>query len=175
MGTLTEVEGLKESVIEHKIILCLETSVVSAYYNPQQPLRQRITRQWWKKELPKYKVFVTEVTLAELEETPNPHRSRLLLKLVQGYPPLLETPEALRLWEAYLEEGFFPKEAFNDALHLAIATVGEADYLVIWNFTHLVNEATRQMVEKVNSGFGYPPLRIVSPLELGGAKYGTVV
>lgn len=55
---------------------------------------------------------------------------------------------------------------FVDALHLAIASVHGLDYLVSWNFKHIVNVRTRRLVNAVNVNNDLRPLEIVAPLEL---------
>lgn len=45
--------------------LYLDTSVVSAYFDGNNPERQKITVKFWKKVLPKYHVFISEITVEE--------------------------------------------------------------------------------------------------------------
>lgn len=58
-----------------------------------------------------------------------------------------------------------PKYA-DDARHVAIATVQGLTVIVSWNFHHLVNLRREAGFNAVNLLQGYPPVRIVSPLEL---------
>jgi len=55
---------------------------------------------------------------------------------------------------------------YSDALHLAVASVHGMDYLVSWNFRHIVNVRTRALVSSVNTNNGLRPLEIVAPPEL---------
>jgi len=54
----------------------------------------------------------------------------------------------------------------DDANHVAICTVARLDYLVSWNFRHLVNVDRANGFNSVNILQGYPLVRIVNPLEL---------
>lgn len=60
----------------------------------------------------------------------------------------------------------FPAKYRDDALHLAIASVSGMDYLLSWNFEHLVKVKTKDMAKRVNTSKGYKNIEIISPLEL---------
>ena len=47
------------------------------------------------------------------------------------------TPEAVELASKLIEQNAIPKQAAEDALHIAIATVSGMDYLLTWNFKHI--------------------------------------
>ena len=47
--------------------------------------------------------------------------------------------EALRLQAYYLRESVVGPACGNDALHVALATVAQADVIVSWNFKHIVH------------------------------------
>jgi len=64
-----------------------------------------------------------------------------------------------------------PEESFNDALHVAIATINKIDILASWNFSHLVNTNTRHKVNGINLLHNHSEIEIASPLELGGGNY----
>jgi len=51
-------------------------------------------------------------------------------------------------------------------LHIAVATVGEADVLVSWNFKHIVRFDKIRLFNAVNLEYGYKPLQIFSPREV---------
>lgn len=52
-----------------KETLYLDTSVISAYHDARITERQEATLKFWEDILPRYKVFVSEVTVNELEDT----------------------------------------------------------------------------------------------------------
>lgn len=47
---------------------------------------------------------------------------------------LIENEEALILAKRYIEEGVVRPSSLADCLHIALATIHHADYLVSWNF-----------------------------------------
>lgn len=75
-------------------------------------------------------------------------------------------PEAVELASKLIEQQAIPKQAAEDALHIAVATVSGMDYLLTWNFKHIANAAMRANVELVCRLNGYEPPVICSPMEL---------
>jgi hypothetical protein len=67
---------------------------------------------------------------------------------------------------SYLGRGIVTPQFADDARHVAVCTVSKIDFLVSWNFRHLVNVAREKSFSSVNLLQGYQPIRIVSPLEL---------
>src|SRR5262249_12525033 len=58
--------------------------------------------------------------------------------------------QAHDLAERYCRAGLIPREFFDDALHIAVATLWRADALVSFNFTHIVRLDTMIGVNTVN-------------------------
>ncbi|MEW6686208.1 MAG: hypothetical protein AB1393_08385 [Candidatus Edwardsbacteria bacterium] len=54
----------------------------------------------------------------------------------------------------------------NDALHIAFATVYEMDFLVSYNFEHIVKIKTIDRITAINLLLGYKTPRIVIPEEV---------
>lgn len=76
------------------------------------------------------------------------------------------TPEAVKLAERLIEQNAIPRQAAEDALHIAVATVSGMDYLLTWNFKHIANASMRVNMELVCRLNGYEPPVICSPMEL---------
>ena len=76
------------------------------------------------------------------------------------------TPEVIELANRLIEQNAIPKQAAEDALLIAVATVSGMDYLLTWNFKHIANAAMRANVELVCRLGGYEPPVICSPMEL---------
>ena len=58
----------------------------------------------------------------------------------------------------------------RDALHVAIAAFYGVEYLVSWNFRHIVNAAMRSRIEQVCRKAGFEPPIICTPEELAGEE-----
>lgn len=151
--------------------LYLDTSVPSAYYDEEKPERQRITKLWWENDLSGYEVVVSRVTVDELEATKDKEKREKFSNLIDKFRILNITSDCRELAKKYIDSDIPPEEAFNDALHIVIATINKIDILVSWNFSHLVNTNTRHKVNGINLLNGYSEIEISSPYELGGGKY----
>lgn len=80
---------------------------------------------------------------------------------------VLELPLATdRLARALREDVPLPARAAVDALHIAAAATGGADYLLTWNFKHIANATLRNRIVEVCRTMGYEPPVICTPEEL---------
>ncbi len=61
-----------------------------------------------------------------------------------------------------------PKGSEEDALHIAVAVVNGADYLLTWNCTHIGNAARRNLMSDVCHKNGCEIPVICTPEELIG-------
>jgi len=145
--------------------LYLDTSVPSAYYDERNKERQKETIKFFSEKIQDYEVYLSDVTIAELEENEEPLRGELL-SLVKDFTELLTTEEVVRLAEVYVENKIIPKNHKEDALHIAIAIVNEIDIVTSWNLEHIVRLKTRREVNATNILKGYKTIEIVLPSEL---------
>ena len=143
----------------------LDTSVPSAYYDERNLERQRFTREFWKK-LVGFDVFISSLVLTEIDGLKDDHKKRLLLRLLEGSEELTINDDCERLAREYVAQGIIPKKYVDDARHIAVAVVNSVDYLVSWNFEHIVKVKTRRMVGLVDAEKGYKPIEIIAPPEL---------
>lgn len=148
-----------------KLKVYLDTSVFSAYLDDTNPERMNLTRDFWK-HLKGFDVNISEQVLAEIAATPDAKRKQNLENLTKGLIVLSLTSDAEELSLEYLGHGALPERFKNDAIHLSIASLGGMDYLLSWNFKHLVNEKTRRIVNMVNQLRGLRQLLIVTPPEM---------
>jgi hypothetical protein len=63
-----------------------------------------------------------------------------------------------------------PDRAFADALHIAVATVHEVDYLVTWNCAHIANAEILPRVGEICSSLGFRLPVVCTPDELMGEQ-----
>jgi hypothetical protein len=76
------------------------------------------------------------------------------------------TEEMEQLALAYMKQAVLTPKYSDDARHVAACTVAKIDYLVSWNFRHLVNIEREKGFNAANLLYGYRSVRIVNPLEL---------
>lgn len=115
-----------------------------------------------------YVVLVSATTLRELSGAPDPVRNALA-DLPEG--SVCEVSEAVEqearaLVQAYIAAGVLGKAREADAMHVAVASVAEADLLVSWNFRHIVNYDRIRKFNAVNALNGYQDIEIRSPSEV---------
>jgi hypothetical protein len=76
------------------------------------------------------------------------------------------TEEIDHLAATYVAQGVVTPKYEDDARHVAACTVNRIDFLVSWNFRHMVNVQRESAFNGVNLLNGYPAIRIVNPLEI---------
>lgn len=142
----------------------LDTSVISALYDERTPERQSLTQEAWVK-IKECMVFISDVVINEIEAAPEELRSHFL-SLVVNFTLLKVNDEAEALAQDYVNHNIINEKYFDDALHVAIASVNSVQYLLSWNYKHLVNVKTRKLVALANATKDYPAVEIIAPPEL---------
>ncbi|WP_145670807.1 PIN domain-containing protein [Chitinophaga polysaccharea] len=92
---------------------------------------------------------------AKLTEIPNRYKIE-----IKGHP------KAIKLAETYIAEGALSNKCYNDALHIALATLHGADILASWNFKHIVNLDRIKLYNSINLRMGYRIIEIRTPREI---------
>jgi hypothetical protein len=70
------------------------------------------------------------------------------------------------LAENYINEKAVSLKYYEDALHIAIATINRVSVLASWNFKHIVNLDRIRLYNSVNLKNGYSVLEIRSSREI---------
>lgn len=114
--------------------------------------------------------LLSDVVAAEVEDAPEMVRQKYA-ELVGGEHELfLVTDEVIELADAYQRREVLTPKFYDDGLHIALASVAEADLLVSWNFRHIVHFDKIRLFNSVNLELGYKPLQIYSPREVTKAE-----
>ncbi len=117
------------------------------------------------------KSLLSQVTATEIEDAPE-QVQELYAELLTLNPEIVEATEsALELADAYQARNILTPKFYDDGLHIALATIAQADVLVSWNFKHIVRFDKIRLFNAVNLEYGYKPLQIYSPREV--TTYGT--
>jgi hypothetical protein len=142
----------------------IDTSVIGGCFDPE-------FAEWSKGLLQDFRngtfqPILSEVVAAEIGEAPQVVQI-VYAELVTLHAEILRVEEAaLELADMYQKRGILTPNFYDDGLHIAIATVAEADLLVSWNFKHIVRFDKIRLFNAVNSEFGYKTLQIFSPREV---------
>ncbi len=76
------------------------------------------------------------------------------------------TVKAAALAATYIDRGALSNKCYNDALHIALATLHNADVLASWNFKHIVNLDRIKLYNSINLQMGYRSIEIRTPREI---------
>ena len=108
----------------------------------------------------------SEATRLELIPAP-PRVAELVEQVPKAHVETLsESQEASRLAAAYIASGAIGAAHYNDALHIALASVSKVDIIASWNFKHMVSWRRIQAYNSVNRNLGYPAIDIRIPEEI---------
>jgi len=115
----------------------------------------------------RYEPYTSQYVLEELEQAPE-QKAALMLGLIGecSIKTFDADNEAEQLAELYVTESIIPRKYSTDALHIAIATVKNMDFIVSLNFKHIVKRKTIEATELVNFRAGYKRIGIYSPAEV---------
>ena len=106
------------------------------------------SKEWWENERDNFDVFVSDlVGLEALAGDPDAARRRE--NVFKTIPALVADSPARSLADFFLSNMALPTNAGNDALHIAIATVNELNYLLTWNCRHIANAVMRPKLENL--------------------------
>jgi predicted nucleic acid-binding protein len=142
----------------------LDTSVFGGYFDDEfkeftEPLFERINNG-------EFKIVFSTMLETELEFAPEKVRD-LVRKIENDDTEFVEeTDDAVELANEYITENVVGKTSYPDCLHIALATINQADLLISWNFKHIVNIERIRGYNSINIKNGYKQLEIRSPRDL---------
>lgn len=153
-----------------KPALYVETSVASYLTaRPSRNLvtaaRQQLTAEWWETRRLEYDLFISSLVLEEAE-LGDPAAAAARLAVLREIEVVAPAPEADTLADALMREVPLPEKASADAVHIAVAATSGAEYLLSWNFKHIVNPVLREQIAMVCRSKGYKPPTLCTPEDL---------
>jgi hypothetical protein len=145
-------------------ILYFDTSVFGGIYDEE--FEEISLLLFEKVKLGEIICVYSDLTVTELKNAPVKVQE-YFLSLPKEYMELKEvTEEAYLLAENYLAEKVVGPTSADDCRHIATATINKVDFLVSWNFKHIVNVFRIRGDNSVNLRSGYLQLDIRSPKEI---------
>jgi predicted nucleic acid-binding protein len=100
--------------------------------------QQLVTREWWNTERKLFRVWASVFTEGELRQGVYAGQEDAL-KLVRRLPYLAFTAAVRTCARELLDLKLIPPERPGDAVQLAFAIDYRVDYLITWDYAHLVN------------------------------------
>ena len=148
----------------------LETTVISYLTGrPSRNLRvvahQEITVDWWTRRRVRFELYVSRLVIDEAAAGDAEAAARRLAAL-NGIPRLELTESTSALAANLVTEAAIPREAIEDALHVAVAATHGMDYLLTWNCRHIANATMRNRIADVCATCGFEAQVICTPEEL---------
>ena len=141
----------------------IDTSVFGGYFDEEFtehtiPLFERLKSG-------EFILLFSTVTQDELENAPEKVKQLVKSLKAESTEFLDTTDEAVDLATEYITERVVGHTSYADCLHIALATINRADFLVSWNFKHIVNVQRIRGYNSINIKNGYRQIEIRSPRE----------
>lgn len=148
---------IETSVVSYLTALPSRDVVVAAY--------QQVTREWWRTAADRFDLVISALVLSEAQAG-DPQAAGARMNALKSIPLVEATPEAEILAQRLIDEKAVPRQAADDAAHIAIAVTNGMSFLVTWNFRHIANAEMRSRIERTCTQAGYAPPVICTPNEL---------
>lgn len=148
---------IETTIIGHLVGRILSDPVVAG--------RQTVTRQWWPSAVEKYRFIVSKVVADECASG-DPEAAAERLAVLESLEFVATSPQVDELARQLIDRFAIPKAEPRDAIHISLAAIHGLEYLVSWNFKHIVNPTTRSAIERVCRDAGFVPPIICTPDEL---------
>ena len=120
----------------------LDTNIISSFWYRGADVaglaRRLTTREWWQNEREHFSVWVSAASEDELAAGKF-RRQADCLRFVRRLPYLNISGATRRFAGELADRGVVPAEKPGDALQMAVCAVHRIDYLLSWNYAHLVN------------------------------------
>ncbi|MFG6324281.1 MAG: type II toxin-antitoxin system VapC family toxin [Lachnospiraceae bacterium] len=148
-----------------KLKVYLDTSVISYLSQEDAPERMKDTLELWKDFVNgKYDIYLSQVTLDEIEKCSEPKRNVLYDYLSDiEYTKLEINAEILELAQKIIDMGILTPKSYDDCQHIAAAVVNACDCIISWNFKHIVNIKTIRGIRAITNLEGYKGIDIINP------------
>ncbi len=150
----------------------IETSIVS--YLTARPSNnliaaawQKETIDWWEKQKGRFELYISEVVIEEASRGDEFAASRRLAAL-EDIAVIELNKASIELSKVLISSGGIPKNALDDALHVAIASIHNMDFLLTWNCRHIDNAEMKPKIRQIVEKHGYQCPEIATPIELMG-------
>jgi predicted nucleic acid-binding protein len=148
----------------------VETTVIGniagrLHPDPVVAARQRVTRRWWMTAGSHYRLFISQLTVDECSAG-DPDAASERLDVIRDLPLLDESAVAERLAGLLIEQHAVPAGQPRDALHIATAAVHGVQFIVTWNFKHILNPHLQTRIADTCRHGGFEPPVICTPEQL---------
>jgi hypothetical protein len=160
----------------HKIKVYCETTIISDMVARPSPLirnlaRQIATHEWWESFAKIADFYVSQLVSVESTKG-DTFASQKRGEFLSQLKWLEYGKEALELAKKFLDGAAVPETSFDDATHIAIATIAKMDCLATWNCRHINNPETLPKIRAICESNGYGCPIIGTPEQLKEVYHG---
>jgi len=157
-----------ENTPSKKPLMYLDTSVVSYLEQEDAPEKMIETRLFWEKiKAGEFDIALSEVTIRELDQCPEPKRLKFINHLKEIRYSLIKLDDKIESFtRKFIENEVLTEKSIDDCRHIACSIVYGCDIIVSWNFKHIVNYKTIDGVKRVSLMTGYKDISIYTPAML---------
>ncbi len=153
----------------------LDTNIISAYWysgaDGEGLARRLKTREWWNNEREKFSVWASTASEDELAAGKFARQADCI-RFVRRLAYLPISGETRQLASRLVELRVVPAEKPGDALQMAACAAHRIDYLLSWNYAHLVNPVAQAQLETVCRKLSLRAPLLVSPESIPQASLG---
>ena len=147
-----------------KLRIYVDTSVLGGCFDSEfDQWSNRLVEAFRRGE---YIPVLSSVIAGEVEQAPDAVKKVHAELIAGGAELLMVSAETLELLDKYKARKILASKFQNDMLHIALATIADADVLVSWNFRHIVRLDKIRLFNAINIECGYKALTIYSPREV---------
>ena len=149
----------------NKLKIYLDSSVISHLEAPDRSDWMADTRKLWEElKTGKYDVYISKVTIEEIGRCKEEKLSVLTKYMDEIEYSIIEGgTEIAEIVEKIIDMRILKPKSLDDCVHIASAVVGGCDYIVSWNFKHMVNVKTIKGVRAITNLGNYRNIEIVAP------------
>ncbi|MEO8231210.1 MAG: type II toxin-antitoxin system VapC family toxin [Ignavibacteriota bacterium] len=152
------------SELKNKYRIYIDTSVIGGCFDIE-------FMEWSNKLFDEFRegekiAVISDLTLDELSFARLEVRKHIETIPNEYIEYILSNERSEELAKKYIDENAVTKKSFQDALHIAIATLNKVDVLVSWNFKHIVNLERIRKYNSINLKYGLQLLEIRNPREI---------
>jgi len=109
---------------------------------------------------------ISDITYREIELAPKNVQEKLFSIPIDFIEEVITDREVDELANQYIKAEAVSQKFYEDAQHIANATINKVDILVSWNFKHIVNIDRIRKYNGVNLMHGYSLIEIRTPREI---------
>jgi hypothetical protein len=127
--------------------------------------RQQVSLELWDLRRQVFTPLISRLVLQEATRGDAQAAGLRLVACAQAEVLPITSP-AQDFGQRLIDAGAVPASEPEDALHLALATLAQVDFIVTWNFAHMVGPSAKAKLSRHIELLGYTPPLIATPDEL---------